>query len=385
MQLEPLHVNVLTWQRDSHELFDYESRNLIRHAFSFSTSKRFFRKGVDITAVEEAIADSALQSVGPSEGPLDYLLNAVSFDGRYLIHPAEKQPLGNPIQSKKLWLVVRELGQYTLSEGDVIKLGRFKLRVKMACSEPVDQLVRPDLGLDGGSLGYVAPPGADGMACRICLLEGNGRDEDPLIEACSCRGSIQYVHMGCLRYWINGRLSLSDTTKFTYLFSQLACELCKSQYPTQVQLADGTSVPLVPLPETKAPFIVLENMMRAEGAPPSAETSRGVYVISLAGKKMLRLGRGHESDVRIADVSISRWHATVSFTEDGRFVIEDHNSKFGTLVAMRKPRLVDLTKDATPLTVQAGRTVFKFMSAAQARAAAAEEAKQAPQISAEEE
>ena len=100
---------------------------------------------------------------------------------------------------------------------------------------------------------------------------------------------------------------------------------------------------------------------------------------------MLRLGRGHESDVRIADVSISRWHATVSFTEDGRFVIEDHNSKFGTLVAMRKPRLVDLTKDATPLTVQAGRTVFKFMSSSQARSLAAEDAKMAPQISAEEE
>jgi hypothetical protein len=195
--------------------------------------------------------------------------------------------------------------------------------------------------------------------------------------------------MGCLRYWINGRLSLSESTKFTYLFSQLSCELCKSPYPTQVQLHDGSSVPLVPLPETKAPFIVLENMMRAEGNVQSgsgaaAEAARGLYVISLAGKKILRLGRGHESDVRIADVSISRWHATVSFTEDGRFVLEDNNSKFGTLVAMRKPRLLDLTRDTTPLVVQAGRTVFKFMSAAQARALAAEEGRQPPQISAEE-
>lgn len=47
-------------------------------------------------------------------------------------------------------------------------------------------------------------------------------------------------------------------------------------------------------------------------------------------------GRGHESDVRIPDVSISRHHATIKFVE-GAFFLEDHNSKFGTLVALRKP------------------------------------------------
>ena len=34
-------------------------------------------------------------------------------------------------------------------------------------------------------------------------------------------------------------------------------------------------------------------------------------MISLQEKKQLKLGRGHESDVRFADVSISRWHATI--------------------------------------------------------------------------
>lgn len=36
----------------------------------------------------------------------------------------------------------------------------------------------------------------------------------------------------------------------------------------------------------------------------SSMHSKGVYVISLAGKKALKLGRGHESDVRIADVGL---------------------------------------------------------------------------------
>lgn len=279
---------------------------------------------------------------------------------------AERQPETSGVQAKKLWTVVKEVGQYTLHEGDVIKLGRFKLRVRQVCVGPHDDPVRPDLASgDGNSCGVVAPPTADGMPCRICLLEGSGGDEDPLVEACSCRGSIQYVHLGCLRYWINGRLCLTDASKHAYLFRQLACELCKVNYPVEVRMNDGVKIPLVPMPETRAPYIVLENMMRQEQpgdqTTSQAPASRGIFVISLSGKKVLKLGRGHESDVRIADVSISRWHATVSFTESGQFILEDHGSKFGTLVSMRRPRVVDPTC-ADPLRarlcIQAGRTLF---------------------------
>lgn len=284
------------------------------------------------------------------------------MDGRCIVQSPERQQENAIIQAKKLWMVVKEVGQYVLAEGDVIKLGRFKLRVRQLCTGPHDDPVRPDVTGNDSSLATVAPKAADGMPCRICLLEGTGADEDPLIEACNCRGSIQYVHLGCLRYWINGRLCLSDSSKHAYLFRQLACELCKSNYPVEVQNSDGSKVPLVPMPETRAPYIVLENMMRSDQTaitPPEAPSSRGVFVISLSGKKTLKLGRGHESDVRIADVSISRWHATVSFQEDsgGHFVLEDHGSKFGTLVSMRRPRVID---NSTKLCVQAGRTLFKI-------------------------
>ena len=291
------------------------------------------------------------------------------MDGRCIVQSPERQPENAIIQAKKLWTVVKEMGQYVLTEGDVIKLGRFKLRVRQLCTGPNDDPVRPDVAGNDSSMALVAPKEADGMPCRICLLEGSGSDEDPLIEACNCRGSIQYVHLGCLRYWINGRLCLSDSSKHAYLFRQLACELCKSNYPVEVQNLDGSKVPLVPMPETRAPYIVLENMMRSDQGgtatpaeqQPSAPSSRGVFVISLSGKKTLKLGRGHESDVRIADVSISRWHATVTFQEEGsgpgHFIIEDHGSKFGTLVSMRRPRVID---NAMKLCVQAGRTLFKI-------------------------
>ena len=46
----------------------------------------------------------------------------------------------------------------------------------------------------------------------------------------------------------------------------------------------------------------------------------------------IRLGRGHDTDVRIHDISVSRLHAHIKRGDHGRYYIEDNNSKFGTLV-----------------------------------------------------
>ena len=47
------------------------------------------------------------------------------------------------------------------------------------------------------------------------------------------------------------------------------------------------------------------------------------------------MGRGHESDLRINDISVSRLHAMIKYKE-GRFTLEDNLSKFGTLVLVKK-------------------------------------------------
>ena len=65
------------------------------------------------------------------------------------------------------------------------------------------------------------------------------------------------------------------------------------------------------------------------------------------------LGRGHESDVRISDISVSRSHARITF-KDKKFILEDTGSKFGTLA---------LAKEAVPLMekaviLQIGRTLL---------------------------
>lgn len=91
-------------------------------------------------------------------------------------------------------------------------------------------------------------------------------------------------------------------------------------------------------------------------------TSRIIHIIKpTTTKTVFKLGRGHESDLRINDISVSRCHAKIKL-EKGKFMLEDNTSKFGTLV---------LVKQRTPLlplynkAVQVGRTVINFSVKAQ--------------------
>ena len=77
-----------------------------------------------------------------------------------------------------------------------------------------------------------------------------------------------------------------------------------------------------------------------ESMPIDKNSSRMIHMLSVSESKQdFKLGRGHESEVRINDISVSRCHAILKYKEDG-FYIEDNNSKFGTIV---------LVKDRIPL------------------------------------
>lgn len=331
-----------TWARDSHDLFDFEAHHLHTKTLSVKGSMTCVRMGTDV------------QTLGPHEAvpsSADQLLRLVQKDGTFWVDKATPAS-----SSKKLWLVVRDLstsGQ-KLTEGDIIKLGRFKFRVRQMVASETSE-THPEIRLDD-SAGTCGADLSDldkmkSTMCRICLLEGSAED-DPLIAPCACKGSIEYVHLGCLRHWIRGRLNLSDSST-SFFYRPLPCELCKQVYPAYLNLSTNgvvERVPVVEVPRTKPPFIALENMVR-DSQP---HTGRGLHVISLADNKLLKLGRGHESDVRIADVSISRCHATIRFHR-GHFVLEDHNSKFGTLIAMKKPRALEASSQ---ISIQVGRTVL---------------------------
>jgi len=336
-----------TWARDTHNLFDFESDQHHTQTFTVSKSMECVRRGTKV----EILSSCTSLPLGS-----DPLLRLVQKAGNFWIDNAAL-PRSS---SKKPWCVVRDMpaGGHRLSENDVIKLGRFRFRVHQLVASANDG-TQPELRLfDSGSA--CCPNSTqhklqendddNPLTCRICLTEEDDDDDDPFIAPCACKGTIKHIHLGCLRHWIRDRLNWSDASVGSYFYRALPCELCKAIYPTYVTVG-GERTPLVEVPRIQPPFIVLENMERDSGQ----HARRGLHIISLA-EKAVKLGRSHDCQVQIADVSISRCHATIRF-DDGHFILEDNNSKFGTLVAMRMPLLLE---SGNTVSIQTGRTVLSL-------------------------
>lgn len=52
----------------------------------------------------------------------------------------------------------------------------------------------------------------------------------------------------------------------------------------------------------------------------------------MSDRSFIRVGRGHDADIRVTDISVSRFHAKINMSEAGEFFVEDNRSKFGTLI-----------------------------------------------------
>ena len=71
----------------------------------------------------------------------------------------------------------------------------------------------------------------------------------------------------------------------------------------------------------------------------------------------IKVGRGHDAQVRVTDISVSRFHAKIKKSTQGYFMVEDNGSKFGTLVLIRRPLLL---KRNIKNMLQIGRTLVEL-------------------------
>ena len=168
----------------------------------------------------------------------------------------------------------------------------------------------------------------DDIKCRFCWTNEATLD-NPLIKACLCQGSVAYIHFLCLRNWLEVKRQTKLSPNFTsYYWRSFECEICKKALPLQVKVR-GTMYNLVQYEKPDGDFLVLESLNQEKN------TSRIIHIIRPSlEKNCFKLGRGHESDLRINDISVSRCHAKIKFV-DGKFLLEDNTSKFGTLVLVK--------------------------------------------------
>ena len=326
-------VQSQTWSRDSHGLFDYESQTTFSQAFTCEASGHFCR-------TEDQLVYLSDDPTAPTDTLASLRLTA---SNEVVLQPRQET-----------WLAVRFMGNgLELTQGQVLRLGRVKYQVKslyngqekpMDCSEGDIETSDEECAEECEKIDKSQ------ALCRVCWERET--DEDPLLSQCRCSGSIQYIHLDCLRRWLSGKVVTRESEgAVSYTWKALECEVCKTALPLVIH-HKGKSLTLFQISKPDCAHIVLETEVEEK---PSLKC---VHVIPFeGGRREVRLGRGHDSDVRINDISVSRCHAIVRLHE-GRFVLEDCSSKFGTLLKVTQ----ELKLGKERVTVQMGRSLVALQA-----------------------
>mmetsp|Transcript_68874 Transcript_68874/g.148575 ORF Transcript_68874/g.148575 Transcript_68874/m.148575 type:complete len:170 (-) Transcript_68874:357-866(-) len=151
--------------------------------------------------------------------------------------------------------------KYMLTEGDIFKLGRVKFIVKETrifdyqpqtadASKNIESFPLRSILKTSKKLNLIIEnslPSEEHIEevselegktvikcsknCRFCLMDVFSMD-DPLVRVCKCSGSVEFVHMNCLRQWVQTKLNMKfNGNCLSVTIKGVECELCKSKFP----------------------------------------------------------------------------------------------------------------------------------------------------------
>lgn len=115
----------------------------------------------------------------------------------------------------------------------------------------------------------------DDICCRICLSEEE--PGNPIISPCNCTGSVKYIHLECIKEWLEGKKHKKETPYVnSYIWRGLECEICKSFYNDIVTLPNGKEVSLLRFdvhPDAEK-YMILESVTNS--------SSKTIHVVNLS-------------------------------------------------------------------------------------------------------
>ena len=147
----------------------------------------------------------------------------------------------NIITPNSTWFLLRKdfldekMNEYNLKEGDILKLGRITIRIKSIKLQKNSVINNfREILLDKNTKNIKEPKNIQqNKSCRICYTEEEEAD-NPLIQPCICTGSMKYIHLNCLKKWLNTSVFIKkESSQYCNIFQykQAECELCKTQFP----------------------------------------------------------------------------------------------------------------------------------------------------------
>ena len=350
-------IFTVTWNHDSHGLFDYESGNI--SISSFKPEFGFFYRDIKNKV-------SFSQTLEKDTEKKKYLVTSENKEDKYILYKRffTDLPINNDTLKslqEQIWYVLKQhcINQkkfssnyiYEIKKNDIIKLGRIKFVIKDMNIVGKDNIQSNEtfIPYEINELSNIKQD----EICRICYSNDNSKENNPMISICKCKGSMN-LHLECLKMWLESKLQIKEINNkpgVSYIIDKFNCELCHDPYPITIKNNNNYyNLINYNIPEGQN-YIILQslNSIKENNYPLSIHV-----LMFIENESSYILGRGHESDIRITDISVSRSHARI-YMKDDKFYMEDLGSKFGTLVLAKEPVYL-----YNGIIYQIGRSLFYY-------------------------
>ena len=116
---------------------------------------------------------------------------------------------------------------------------------------------------------------------------------------------MRYIHVNCLREWMNGKKLVYNGEKVkSFFWKALECELCKTPFENEMR---GRLFQIMDFERPEKDYLIMESV---KSAP-----AKVIHVFFLDKGNEFKIGRSVETDMKIADISVSRVHSLIKIRD----------------------------------------------------------------------
>jgi pSer/pThr/pTyr-binding forkhead associated (FHA) protein len=278
---------------------------------------------------------------------------------------------------------------YELNEGDIIKIGRYKIKVRkinlnmeniINANNDNSLNIKKDNNNDISYNDDIKSKESSNKIlfksnnksnnnklkddpdkqCRICF--SNDETVSPLISPCSCIGSSKYIHLLCLQQWLQSKIKLdykevNDNLISAYRYEKVQCEICKEYMPDFIKKNNNLYEICDYHSNSEG---INQNYFTLETIGSLKNHEKYIYHIIVKSEKpisTINIGRAEQCDVRLIDNTISRLHSIITICNN-KIYIKDLYSKFGTGILLQNKNFQ--LCDENIISFQLGRSLITF-------------------------
>ena len=356
-------INCVTWAKDAHALFDYESEEISKDIYTLGKGGKIFLDGEKGTTKYEPDnqEEGFFLTSGHTSSSEGCLINFFNEYGAHTVvtkkikdeYEYNKQNITEVqnmlyyvVAQKELKGIKREYKTeyyYKPKLNDIIRFGRVQFIVRSMKDKSTENKKdesdnNKSIFLPNDNSNLKKNLGNKILVCEFCDKKETDNINNPIIKVCPCK-KCPLLHLNCFKndyikkdkmFYYSNKDYNSGTLKIVSLINYL-CPYCNEPYNPIVKI-NSKFYNTLPYSFDKNNYhIILESINFVKD---------GVYCIMIIiftfpnKKEEFFLGRGHEASFKISDISISRVHAKIYLKEDN-IVIDDLGSKFGTLLLVR--------------------------------------------------